>query len=717
MYTIAIDIGGTFTDVIVIDDQSGRTCMGKALTTPKDLQLGVMDSLSNAAAEVGLEVPVLLGQASRMVHATTQSSNAVFSFTGARTAVLTTRGFGDTLMIMRATGRVAGLSVFERHHYRATSKPRLLVDERDIFEVVERVDSRGEVVTPLDEEQVREIARTLIARGYRAVAVSYLFSHQNPVHERRTEEILRREAPALYVSIGSSIASVLGEYERSATALFNAYVGPVIESYLSRLERTLADAGLKQKLLIVQANGGLATVSQTVPIYTIESGPAAGVVGAGHMAREFGYDNVVATDVGGTTFKVAVIRGGEWSYSAQTVLNQYQLRLPMIDVSSIGAGGGSIAWVDAGRLRIGPRSASADPGPACYGLGGEEPTVTDADVVLGYISPDAFLGGRMTLRPEFAHQAILRRIAEPLFGGDVVAAAAGIRRVVDSQMADLIRKSTLERGYDTREFVMMAYGGAGPVHAAAYALEAGCERLVIPYFATVHSAYGAALSDIRFSLQFSEPIVIQDDPTRIEEIFVSMETRGRAALVSADVPEERREYHRWVEARYRRQVHQLRIPAPRRVDAAALHRLVRSFEAEYERLFGAGSGLSEAGVELINYGVDAIGRVTKAPWERVSDSGVSSPIATRPAYCPKRRAMVATPVYDGPRLAAETRITGPAIIEHPGTTIVIHSGQHATIDAFRHTHVATGATGATGATVAMDATDATGATDGGDPDA
>ena len=329
----------------------------------------------------------LLGRTERMVHATTQSSNAVFAFTGARTAVITTRGFGDTLTIMRATGRVAGLSVFERHHYRATSKPRLLVDERDIFEITERVDAEGDVVTPLDEDASRARSRgRWLERGYEAVAIAYLFSHQNPAHERRTAEIIRHEAPQLYVSVSADVAPVMGEYERSATALFNAYVGPVIDSYLARLERTLADAGLKQKLLIVQANGGLATVAQTVPIYTIESGPAAGVVGAAHMAERLGHRNVIATDVGGTTFKVAIIEGGAWSYSTQTVLNQYQLRLPMIDVASIGAGGGSIAWVDGGRLRIGPKSASSHPGPACYGLGGTEPTVTDADVALGYIS-------------------------------------------------------------------------------------------------------------------------------------------------------------------------------------------------------------------------------------------------------------------------------------------------------------------------------------------
>jgi N-methylhydantoinase A len=297
----------------------------------------------------------------------------------------------------------------------------------------------------------------------------------------------------------------------------------------------------------------------------------------------------------------------------------------------------------------------------------------------------------MKLRPELAREAIRARVAEPLFGGDVVAAAAGIRKVVDSQMADLIRKSTLERGHDPRDFIMMAYGGAGPVHAASYAQEAGCERLVVPFFATVHSAYGAALSDIRFSLQFSEPIVVQDDPTRIEAIYAGMEAQGQAALAAADVPPARREYHRWVEARYRRQVHQLRIPAPARVDVPALKQLVAAFEREYERLFGAGSGLSQAGVELINYGVDAIGRVEKAPWERRSAGSAPSPKATRSAYCPRRRAMVPTPVFDGPALPPGSQVDGPAIIEHPGTTIVVHTGQEARIDEFRHTHIATSA--------------------------
>jgi len=687
MYTVAVDIGGTFTDVVVMEAESGRTYAGKSLTTPDDLQRGVFDGLADAAGEAGIDVGRLLAGTERMVHATTQSSNAVFAFTGARTAVLATRGFGDTLMIMRATGRVAGLSVFERHHYRMTQKPRLLVDERDIFEVPERIDYQGRVVHPLDEDAVRRIAATIRERGYEAVAVAFLFSHKNAQHERRVREILAGELPGVYLSLSADVAPVMGEYERSATALFNAYVGPVIESYVSRLERTLREAGLRQQLLIVQANGGVATTAQTVPIFTIESGPAAGVVGAAQIASSLGVASVIATDVGGTTFKVAIVERGQWGYSRETVLNQYQLRLPMVDVASIGAGGGSIAWVDGRRLRIGPQSAAAVPGPACYGLGGEAPTVTDADVVLGYLSPDRFLGGRMKLHADRAASAIKERVADPLFGGDVLAAAAGIRQVIDSQMADLIRKSTLERGHDPRDFVLMAYGGAGPVHAASYGAEVGVREIIVPFFATVHSAYGAALSDVRFSLQHSHPLVLPVAPGVVEDIYAAMEADGAQRLDDADVSPANQRHERWVEARYRRQVHHLRVAAPARIDEAGLALVADRFEKEYERLFGKGAALKDAGIELVNYGVDSIGVVDKpvsASWRAHGDV---VPRARRMTWCPRSRDMLSTPIYDGPSLPAAAEIAGPAIIEHPGTTIVVLAGQLARIDHHRHTHI------------------------------
>jgi N-methylhydantoinase A len=687
MYTVAVDIGGTFTDVVAFDERTGRTAVGKTLTTPADLQRGVLAGLADAAGNLGMDLPALLAGAARMVHATTQSSNAVFAFAGARTAVLTTRGFGDTLLIMRATGRVAGLSVFERHHYRATDKPRLLADERDIFEIPERVDHRGRVVVPLDEDAVRTAAREIRGRGYRAVAVAYLFAHQNPAHEKRTAELIAEAAPELYLSVSSDVAPVIGEYERSATTLFNAYVGPVIAGYLARLEAALAAAGLKQKLLVVQANGGVTTAAQVVPIFTVESGPAAGVVGAAHLARSLGRPNVIATDVGGTTFKVALIRDGEWGYSRETVLNQYQLRLPMVDVASIGAGGGSIAWVDGRRLRVGPRSAGADPGPACYALGGVEPTVTDADVVLGYLSPDRFLGGRMPLDPDRARESIRTRVADALYEGDALAAAAGIRQVVDSQMADLIRKVTLERGYDPREFAMMAYGGCGPAHACSYGVDAGAAEIIVPFFATVHSAFGAALSDVRFSVRHSEPIVLPIDATRLEAIYRRMEERGARELAAAEVPAARRIYRRWVEARFRRQVHHVRIDAPAAFDETAVAALAPAFEREYERLYGPGSALKDAGIELVNYGVDAIGIVEKPALECIAPGLRPSPRTERPVWCPRRREMRPTPIYDGPSLAADTELTGPAVIEHPGTTIVVLDGQRVRIDEWRNAHL------------------------------
>jgi N-methylhydantoinase A len=539
---------------------------------------------------------------------------------------------------------------------------------------------------PLDEAGLRDIAADIRRGRYEAVAIAFLFAHKNPTHERRARRILEEELAGVFVTTSGAVAPVLGEYERSATALFNAYVGPIIEGYLGRLEELLRGSGLAHPLLIVQSNGGTATVPQTVPVLTIESGPAAGVVGSAHLAGHLGHPDVIATDVGGTTFKVAVIKGGRWHYSRETVLGQYQLRLPMVDVASIGAGGGSIAWADGGRLRVGPRSAGSDPGPACYGLGGSEPTVTDADLVLGYLSPGGFLGGRIRLHEERALAAI-RPVAEALFGGDVVRAAAGIRQVADNQMADLIRKSTLERGHDPRAFVLMAYGGAGPLHAASYAAEAGCASILVPFQATVHSAYGAALSDVRFSLRFSDPIVLPADPARIESIYARMESRGAELLAEADVALPERRFERWVEARYRRQVHTVRVPVAAAIDPVALERLARDFEAEYTRLFGPESALRDAGIELVDYGVDAIGVVERRFGAFAEGAVETVPYAIRPAYCPRRREMLPTAVYDGPALAIGTRIDGPAIIEHPGTTILVLAGQKARVDEEGHTHL------------------------------
>jgi N-methylhydantoinase A len=687
VYTIAVDIGGTFTDIVVSEDASGRIHHAKVLTTPRDLLEGVVCGVQQAAAEVGVEVSELLAGTTRFVHATTQSINAILTYTGARTAIVTTRGFGDTLTIMRGTGRVAGLSVWERHHYRMTNKPRLLADERDIFEVTERIDYKGAIITPLDESGVRALAGEIRRGRYEAIAVVFLFSFKNPVHEQRVREILQEELPAVYICLSCEVAPTLGEYERGATTLFNAYVGPVIEGYLARLSSTLAEKGFRHTVQIVQSNGGLTSVDQTMPIYTIESGPAAGVIAAAHLGIKLGFPNLIATDVGGTTFKVALVEDGQWSYSREAILNQYQLRLPIVDLVSIGAGGVSIAWVDGLRLKVGPQSAGAFPGPACYDFGGSLPTVTDADVVLGYISPENFLGGRMKLRADLATRAIDIHVATPLFGGDVLMAAAGIRQVVDNQMADLIRKVTLQRGHDPRQFVGMAYGGAGPAHAVSYGAEAGLSTIIVPYYATVHSAYGAAITDVRYTLQKSDLMVLPVNPERVEAIYADMEARSERLLDQADVPVQQRVFFRWLEARYRRQVYTVKVDVPSRLDDDSLSAVAASFEAKYERLFGPGSAYHDAGIELVNYGIDAVGRVKRSNPRRDAVPGTAGPRTHRLAYSAQQRRLLDTPVYSGPSLPAGAVVAGLAIVEHPGTTILVPERYTARIDEYGHTHI------------------------------
>ena len=687
VYTLSVDIGGTFTDCVAINEVDGSVITRKTLTSPHDLLEGVFQGLDQIADALKITTPDFLGSVGRFVHATTQSSNAIFSRSGAKTAVITTKGFADTLLIMRATGRVAGLSVFERHHYRNTDKPAPIVDERNIFELNERIDHNGTALVSPKESEIREIANKIKTESYQAVAVCLLFSHKNHDHEAFVGETLRKELPGCFISLSYEVAPVIGEYERSTTTLFNAYVGELIKSYLSRLEKKLQKSGFNEKLLVVQSNGGVAMAAQTIPVMTIESGPAAGIVGTARAAKQLGLENIIATDVGGTTFKVGIINNGDWSYTKETVINQYQLRLPMIDVASIGAGGGSIAWLDSERLRIGPRSAAADPGPACYSNGGTEPTVTDADVVLGYISPDRFLFGDMHLDYELAYNSI-NNIAEQLFNGDVIAAAAGIRRVVDSQMADLIRKTTLERGYDTREFVMMAYGGAGPTHVCSYGPQAGCQEIIIPSEATVHSALGAAMTDIRFSLSYSDPMVLPKPAKVFEKIYTNLENQGRELLKEAKISERDYSFLRWVEARYRRQVHTIRIPVIGNLSEAGLKIIAEDFHEEYERLYGIGTGLKEAGIELINYGVEVVGHTKKID-PQVIPLLKKNPIPRlkRQAYCNVQRKLIYTAVFEGDKLGAGSIITGPAIIEQPGTTVVILSGWQGDVDKFGNIHI------------------------------
>jgi N-methylhydantoinase A len=690
-FIVGVDIGGTFTDVVAVSLDDGAIYTAKARSTPDDLNAGLVEGLELVAEQAGRSVTTLLAETVKFAHGTTQTSNVVFTWSGARTGLLTTQGFADELLIMRARGRVAGVGLSGRRHLRATDKPPKIVPRHLIEEVAERVDAHGRAVVPIREEEAERAATALLAKGVESVAVSLLWAHQNPHHELLLERVLRARAPDLHVSLSHRLAPVVGEYERTSTTAMNAFVAPTVERYLERLTRRLQELGLTVPLLVLQASGGVTEAAETVPVNTIESGPAAGMVAVKALAASLGHEHLIATDVGGTTFKVGLLINGEWLAARETIINQYSLLMPMIDLVSIGAGGGSVAWVDDTRLRVGPQSAGADPGPACYGWGGTNPTVTDVDLVLGYLNPERFLGGRLKLRPDLAERAISEQIAAPLFGGDVTRAAAAIRQVVDAHMGDLVRKATIERGYDPRAFVLVAYGGAGPLHAAGYARGLGVRTIVVPPVATVYSAYGAAAADLRHSVQRSVRFELLDDEAGLAQAFDELEGEAKELLERQRVPAARIRFARWVDMRYERQLHDVRVGVPDVPLAGSLALTLRkAFEERYQSLYGENAILPDVGVQLLRIGVDAVGTITKPALPSFELAGADPSVAAAPArqvYWPELGEWLKTSIYDGAALRPGNQLTGPAVIEHPGTTIVVPPGATAEVDRYANTVV------------------------------
>lgn len=690
-FVVGIDIGGTFTDGVAVDLDTSNVVTAKAPTTVPDPLQGVLAALEDLAGEYGLAPAALLASCAKFVHGTTLTTNVLLERRGARVGLVATQGFGDSILMMSGKGRVAGLSLLERRHFRATDKPEPIVPRERVIEVPERVDCDGDVVVPLTDQAIDVAARELEGRGLEACAVALLWSFRNSAHEQRVAAALRERFPGLFVSASSELAPLLGEYERTATAVVNAYVGPAVTGYLATVEAELQSRGLRTPLLVVQSSGGIAEIGQTEPVNTIESGPAAGVRGSMHLLEQIDVPHAIVTDVGGTTFKVSIVRDREPGVTAETVLGQYSLLVPMIDIVSIGAGGGSIGWLDGGRLRVGPKSAGSSPGPACYGRGGIEPTVTDADLVLGYLNPDYFLGGRMKLSVDAARQAIAERIADPLFEGDPIGAAAGIREIVDTQMADLIRKASLERGHDPREFVIVAYGGAGPVHCGAYAAELGCRRIIVPRDATAYSAFGAAVSDLQHSFQIAHQSSAPGDVETIRRDFSELESKARRVLRTEGIADEAIRIAPWADMRYKRQFYELRIPLEtgvEAIDSGALLTLAQRFEEDYARRYGDGARHGGDRIEYVRFGVEAIGRTPRpaiAPAPLDGSHADRALKGERDVYWREHRGLVTTPIYEGTSLAPGSVVEGPAVIEHPGTSIAVRPRQLARIDAYFNT--------------------------------
>jgi N-methylhydantoinase A len=686
---LGIDIGGTFTDLVLMDE-NGNIVTAKAPTTPGELEKGVFDAIALVAAMQSVAVEQLLAKVTAFGHGTTQATNALIERTGATTGLIATRGFGDTLALQRLMGFTAGIPVEHLGRYSRRRYPKPIVPRGLVREVRERVDQSGRVLTALDEDSVRSAVRELTDAGVETFAVALLWSFRNPAHEQRVGEIIREMRPGAYVSLSCEVSPIIGEYERTATTVLNSYLAPKVADYLSRIETLLRDRGFSGNFNVLNSSGGVVPASEAArkPVLLVASGPAGGVMGSLQLAQEIGHRNIITTDMGGTSFDVALVVDGKALVSGTHEVGGFHLNTPVIDIRAIGAGGGSIARVEAGLLRVGPDSAGAAPGPVCYGRGGTRATVTDADLVLGILSPDNFLGGRMKLDLAAATTAIREQIAEPL-GMSVEEAAAGIRRVVDGHMADTLREVTIGRGHDPRDFVLLAYGGAGPAHCIGYGAELGVPRILVPATSMAHSAYGALASDIQQSAERSLVLRAgggERDPwegldyAAINAVFAELQERCLAAMEQSGFNRDESEFTRSVDMRYRRQTHDLMVSVPEgEVTAATAQALVESFEQSYEAVYGKGAGFRFAGIELTTFRVVAVGRTQKPSIHKPSALQAPKPMHRR-IFEPATLKWTEADVFQWPEMPADFRVSGPAIVEHPETTVYVGPGQTARLD-------------------------------------
>jgi N-methylhydantoinase A len=687
MSTIGVDTGGTFTDLVYLRNDGGIE-VAKRPSTPPEFSKGVVDVVETI--DKGRSI---LRTLDYFFHGTTVATNAMITGTGAKIGFITTAGHRDALPMMRIIGRSAGRSEIELKQYSYSDKPSPIVPKSRIKEVHERIDYKGTVIVPLNVESARRAVRELKEQGVEAIGVCFLWSFKNRSHEQRMREIIAEEAPNIHVSISSDIVPAMKEYERSATTAVNAYVAPLLTNYLQQLQQSLQDRGLGPPLYVMQSMGGAmrAVESERRSVNTLASGPAGGVVASRFLGNLLEHSNIICADVGGTSFDVGLVVDGEPIITSTSTVNQYTLLAPTIDIVSIGAGGGSIAWVDLDRLRVGPQSAGADPGPACYGRGGVQPTVTDADVVLGYIDPDYFLGGAFKLDRSLAIKAIEERIARPL-KMSVRDAASGIIEIVNHHMSDLIRKMTIERGYDPREFVVYGFGGAGPLHGGAFGRELGVKEVIFPLgnIASAFSALGLAVSDLTTVTQLSDLALAPFDPVRFSNHFQALEQEALDNLSPGGAKRSNILLQRVIELRYKGQVHQVDTPVPAgRITSATLDDVIGEFERRYERLFGRGSGFRQAGIELVTYRVIGSAHVQDAAIQKKDEGradAVPARIGRQKLYWREIGEEVETDIY-GNGLVPGMTFEGPAIIRFEATTALIHPGQMARIDGYGNVRI------------------------------
>jgi N-methylhydantoinase A len=667
---VGVDIGGTFTDLVTISD--GTLDVTKTSSTPEAPEEGVTDGLEKTKRKTGIGFDAV----DFFAHGTTVATNAVLEGDWADTALVTTGGFRDVLEI----GRQARPDIYDFQ----TEKPATVVPRHRRYEVPERLDERGDVSTPLDEAAVREVAEEIAATDVSSVAVSLLFSYENDAHERRVREILEAEGVDASFSLSSDVLPEIREYERTLTTALNAGLKPVMDRYLGNLETEIAAVGIRPDLEIMQSNGGIITadVARNRPVNTLLSGPAAGVQGASYVAGLAGVENLITMDMGGTSCDVSLVEGGEPMVATDVEIGEYPVNVPMIDIHTVGAGGGSIAWIDDGEaLRVGPRSAGADPGPICYGRGGTSPTITDAQLLLGRLDPDAFLSDELSVDVDRVEEVFARELAEPL-GKSVEAAAQGVLDVANASMERALRVVSVERGYDPRDFGLVAFGGAGPLHATTLAAELDIPRVLVPRTAGVLSALGLLISDILYDYSTSRVRNWEAvDPTDLQATFDEFVERGREQLADENLAESQMRFERSVDLRYAGQSFELSVAVPDGpVDAEAKAAIRDRFHARHRQRYG--HAYDDEPIELVTLRTRARGVVDTPDLRQEATTGDLADAITEERPVHFDGDVHETRVYRRERLPTGAAFDGPAVVEGAESTVVVRPGQSVETDEY-----------------------------------
>jgi N-methylhydantoinase A len=664
---LAVDIGGTFVDSVVFDRESGELRVEKAPTTPAAPTEGVLDAIGKAGVD--------LAATNAFVHGTTLGINALLEREGATTGILTNEGFRDVFEMGRHN--VPGDQMYDIKYRR----PEPLVPRRRRLGVPGRLDADGGEVEPLDEDAVRAAAAELADdHGVDAVAICFLNAYRNPDHERRAAQLVRETAPDVSVSVSSDITREYREYERTSTTVLDAYIKPIFESYVDDLDGALRSRGFDGEFFITRSGGGAlgAESAKTAPVQTVFSGPAGGLIGASAVGEATGRDDLIAVDMGGTSLDACVVQDGSPSVEYEAELEHHPLMIPVYDLRTIGAGGGSIAWLDRGLLKVGPRSAGADPGPICYGRGGTDPTVTDAAAALGYLDPDNFLGGDMGLDVAGARAGIEGTLAGPL-EQSVREASRGVFEVMLANTVSAVREITVEKGLDPREFSVIAYGGAGPMFVPLLARELGASEVIVPQAPGVFSAWGMLMADVVYDVSRTHLSLLEKvDLGTIDESFGSLEGTVADTLTDDGYGPDERRFERSIEMRYHGQEHTVEVAAD---GIASIDELRERFERKHESRYG--HAMNDP-AEVVHLRVRGAGVTDKPAIQEAAPEPGEPAITTREAYCFAEGRAVPFEIYDRSRLAPGDELDGPAIVQEDTTTTVFYSDQRARVDDYGH---------------------------------